>query len=295
MAGLTRVNTNAGPERATALREPNRNGGRDLVIGDLHGHFPTLEHALDRLRFDSTADRLFSVGDLIDRGPQSERAVEWLQSERITAAVRGNHEQMMAATLAFDATLLLRTVGPGGTWLSNGGHWWYDNEAVTREREREGPARAFPLAERWARALARLPYMMVVKTELGRVGIVHASGFANAMRCWNVIWKDAERLSAPNSENPTTDDQRLEHRLLWHDGEHFAEHHDDPGLPTALPDIDLVITGHSPGAHPRWTRANVLCIDTGLPYAEWGHLTIAELGRELTLRRFSRRQGKISN
>ena len=30
-----------------------------------------------------------------------------------------------------------------------------------------------------------------------------------------------------------------------------------------LEDIDLVVTGHSPGQHPRWARANVICIDTG--------------------------------
>ena len=290
MAGLTHVDTDERPERATAMRGPNRNGGRDLVISDLHGHFRTLEHALETLDFDATADRLFSAGDLIDHGPESERAVEWLQSGRITAAVRGNHEQMMAAALAFDATLRLRTIGPAGTWLSNGAHWWYDSEEVSREREREGPARAFPLAERWAKALARLPYMMVVETELGRVGIVHASGFANAMRCWDVIWEDAERLSAPKGNNPTTDEQRLDHRLVWYDGEHFAEDRDAPELPTALPDIDLVITGHSPGEHARWTRANVLCIDSGLSYPEWGHLTVAELGRELTLHRFARKE-----
>ena len=117
--------------------------------------------------------------------------------------------------------------------------------------------------------------MMLVETTLGRIGIVHASGFANAMRCWTVIWEDAARLGAPETEDTTMVDWSLERRLGWRHGEHFAEHGDDPGLPRALPGIDLVITGHSPGARPRWARRNVLCIDTGVHYAEWGHLTVA--------------------
>ena len=144
IAGLTRVAMSARPERPTAMHGPNRNGGRDLVIGDLHGHFPTLEHALKALDFDAGADRLFSVGDLIDRGLESARAVEWIESGRITAAVRGNHEQMMAAALAFDAALVLHKRGPGASWLDNGGRWWYVSEEVTREREqRARRARSF--------------------------------------------------------------------------------------------------------------------------------------------------------
>ena len=36
-------------------------------------------------------------------------------------------------------------------------------------------------------------------------------------------------------------------------------------------------TGHTPGADARWTRANVLCIDTGLDSDEFALLTIAEI------------------
>ena len=46
---------------------PNPAEGRDLVVGDVHGHFPTLRHALAELEV-GPADRLFSLGDLIDRG-----------------------------------------------------------------------------------------------------------------------------------------------------------------------------------------------------------------------------------
>ena len=67
-------------------------------------------------------------------------AVEWLESERITAAVRGNHEQMMAAALAFDTTLVLDQIGPGASWLDNGGGWWYASDAARRARSRSPSA-----------------------------------------------------------------------------------------------------------------------------------------------------------
>ena len=63
-AALRRALARARPEPATAVHGPNRRGGRDLVVGDIHGHFPTLARALDALDFDAEADRLFSVGDL---------------------------------------------------------------------------------------------------------------------------------------------------------------------------------------------------------------------------------------
>lgn len=45
--------------------------GRDYFVGDIHGELPLLMRALTRCRFDFDNDRLFSVGDMIDRGPQS--------------------------------------------------------------------------------------------------------------------------------------------------------------------------------------------------------------------------------
>ena len=134
-----------------------------------------------------------------------------------------------------------------------------------------------------------MPYMMVVETAHRRVGIVHASGFANFMRSWDVVWEDAQRLSAGETEHPKRPAARQQANLLWADGEVFAESRDHPQLGEALPGIDLVVTGHSPGPDPCWTRANVLCIDTGVHYDEWGHLTVAEVqGPELVLHRFAR-------
>ena len=68
--------------------------GRDFVVGDIHGMFPALRELLARAGFDEECDRLFSVGDLIDRGPRSREALEWL-AQPWFHAVRGNHEQLL--------------------------------------------------------------------------------------------------------------------------------------------------------------------------------------------------------
>ena len=42
-------------------------GGADFVVGDVHGCFRTLTRAMDALDFDPERDRLFAVGDLVNR------------------------------------------------------------------------------------------------------------------------------------------------------------------------------------------------------------------------------------
>ena len=96
------------PNPATVRHGPNPVGGRDLVIGDFHGEFDTLEHALETLGFQPARDRLFTVGDLIDRGPRSADALEWLENGRFAGSVRGNHEQMMTRALTSGEAVLTR-------------------------------------------------------------------------------------------------------------------------------------------------------------------------------------------
>ena len=114
-------------DAATVQHGPNAKGGRDFVVGDTHGHFATLEHALDIPTFDPARDRLFGVGDLVDRDPRSENAIAWLEEERLKP-VRGNHDQRMIGALAYDGGELLRS-GPSQSWDASGGNWWYRNRA----------------------------------------------------------------------------------------------------------------------------------------------------------------------
>lgn len=125
--------------------------GRDFVVGDIHGCFWMLEGALRQVGFDETKDRLFSVGDLIDRGPQSADVLTWLGKPWFHA-VRGNHEQMLL-DYYMGAT-------PGAHYAANGGHWF-----IELGRHRQG---------RYVNAIHYLPVAITVDTDDGQIGIVHA-------------------------------------------------------------------------------------------------------------------------
>lgn len=68
--------------------------GRDLIVGDIHGEFKKLKIALNSIGFDISKDRLFSVGDLCDRGLHSEDLLHWMNYNWFIP-VMGNHELMI--------------------------------------------------------------------------------------------------------------------------------------------------------------------------------------------------------
>jgi len=95
--------------------QPNQHG-RDFIIGDLHGEYDQLITALENVSFDPLTDRCFSVGDLIDRGPDSIKCAKLINAPWFHA-VLGNHEQMMLNSLRDNDY---------GLWLFNGGQWIND-------------------------------------------------------------------------------------------------------------------------------------------------------------------------
>lgn len=68
------------------------------AVGDLQGCFDPLRRMLDRVKFDSVHDQLWSVGDIVNRGPQSLEClrffVELGDSARV---VLGNHDLHLLA------------------------------------------------------------------------------------------------------------------------------------------------------------------------------------------------------
>jgi bis(5'-nucleosyl)-tetraphosphatase (symmetrical) len=68
------------------------------VIGDVQGCFITLERLLRRVDFDPVRDRIWLVGDLVNRGPDSLSVLRWAKAmERSVTVVLGNHDLHLIA------------------------------------------------------------------------------------------------------------------------------------------------------------------------------------------------------
>lgn len=89
--------------------------GKDYIIGDLHGCYDLLISEMYEAGFDKKKDRLFSVGDLVDRGSKSLECLR-LITEDWFYPVQGNHEDMMLSAVLDGVNTEL--------WLVNGGDWY---------------------------------------------------------------------------------------------------------------------------------------------------------------------------
>jgi len=220
--------------------------GRDFFIGDLHGQPDQLMSALDAVKFEPARDRVISVGDLVDRGPDSPACLALL-AEPWFFAVRGNHEQMMVNYEAADAAERSRLRGPWSTL--NGGKWFCD----LAERKPE-------VATTLVRSAAKLPYLLEVEIPHGIIGVVHAG-----VPCRFTDWHELiRRCSDPPSATTRLAD--LEWDLLW-DRERIGLRIERP-----ISGVTAVVSGHTPVSQPT-ALANSLFIDTGAGY-DSGRLTL---------------------
>ncbi len=69
-----------------------------FVIGDIHGCFRTLQLLLKSIGFDPSHDRIWLVGDLVNRGPRSLDVLRWAKQlgDRMVC-VLGNHDLKLLA------------------------------------------------------------------------------------------------------------------------------------------------------------------------------------------------------
>jgi serine/threonine protein phosphatase 1 len=140
-------------EKRKLQRYPANTLGRDFVVGDLHGCIEEFLLLLKLIKFDESTDRVFSVGDLVDRGPFSKLCAELIYRPWFYA-IKGNHEDMMINTVLHDDR------NASGTWYSNGGMW-----AITEDK-----TEMFDIST----DLDALPLVIVVGEGANRFNIVHA-------------------------------------------------------------------------------------------------------------------------
>ena len=104
------------------------------IVGDLHGCRSQLDTLLQAHDFDKQQDLLISVGDLIDRGPDSLGCLALLE-EPWFRCVRGNHEEMALNALQGHESQLWKMNGGGWFWQLKGAEVITARHALNRLKE----------------------------------------------------------------------------------------------------------------------------------------------------------------
>lgn len=73
------------------------------VMADIHGDLERFRHMLEKIKF-SPADRLYILGDVVDRGPDGAGMLQLIRKTRNMTLILGNHEYMCRRYFAPDAT-----------------------------------------------------------------------------------------------------------------------------------------------------------------------------------------------
>jgi serine/threonine protein phosphatase 1 len=210
--------------------------GRDLIVGDIHGCFTKLQAALHDIDFDEQNDILISVGDLVDRGPESDLVLEWLAKPWFYA-ILGSHEDMAIQYAA-------RQI-PAGYYSGNGGGWFILNPDY--------------LQREIAEAFGRLPLAIELETDEGLVAIIHAD-------CPYHDWPTFVRAYSTLGELSMERMHMVQHSL-WSRNRHDFE------TTTEVTGVRAVVVGHNPGPAIR-QLGNVIFIDTGA--VRGGDLTVLD-------------------
>lgn len=212
--------------------------GRDFIIGDIHGCFTKMGQALRSVGFNPDAgDRLFSVGDLVDRGPESIHAVDFIAQDFVYA-VQGNHEDM--------AIRWPNGYMDWGNYAANGGSWMI---ALDKETQRQV-----------SDALSTLPIAIELETDNGLVGIVHAE-------CPFAVWQDFtaaledESMSAQKQDAIISATQWARTRIQMADD-------------SMVDGVRAVVVGHTPMRNMT-SLGNTLFIDT-IGWRPEGQFTILD-------------------
>jgi serine/threonine protein phosphatase 1 len=236
-------------------RLPVNRQGKDYVVGDLHGCWHLLERTLDLIGFRFNHDRLFSVGDIIDRGPESLHCLQLLEQPWFFA-VLGNHEYMLLEFLQdylrHGKLETLHDVYDTG-FLEFGGDWIIQHYDPQRQVMSDD-------FNQGLKNILELPIMLVVGEGKQRFHVVHAElAKHNQPDMMPDIWLDADiDLWLQAGEVPP----EAQERLLW---SRTLDRTACSGLfscPDRLAGLSTTFCGHTYSKIPRQVFSHI-CVDTG--------------------------------
>lgn len=220
--------------------------GEDYVVGDLHGCFEDLLLMLKAMNFNEKVDRVFSVGDLIDRGPDSYECARLIYKPWFHA-VQGNHEDLMIQSILHSTQYAV------GVWMSNGGQWIYKTGTWDKQYTDEQ-------LKKLATDLNKLPYVIVVGKDDERFNIVHAEfvRFGVGGR-GNISDEDIDNWTFSSTE---------EYSMLW--GRDLIR---GPSVDVPVhKGLSHTYVGHTPLRKVVWAHQQMY-LDTGCAYHYFGRST----------------------
>lgn len=197
--------------------------GTDYFVGDLHGTYDLFMAKLEEINFNPETDRMFSVGDLIDRGPKSLECVKLLEKPWFHC-VLGNHEEFLLMGLNGRSE---------ATWFANGGGWILEDfSPIYNLKDEEG---IYNRLVKLQKLVDQKCYQfLTVETVYGKVGVIHADSKPN----WNDNNEQSRELNLWGRTKITTKNR------------------------SRIENIDYVVCGHTPRSKPV-RLGNVIYIDTG--------------------------------
>jgi serine/threonine protein phosphatase 1 len=235
--------------------------GNDYVIGDLHGCYSLLSDLLERVEFNPKSDRLLSVGDLIDRGPDSLRCLQLL-NEPWFHSILGNHEKMLLDFFKpyMESGYLTEFDRYDDTgFLDNGGEWV--NDYYIREQRKMTPEFNHCLA-----LVKQLPTILIVGEGQDRVNLVHAELIRQDYKTSNqLVWTDYDLDDWYLSQSIPAS---TENRLVWGRTLMLTLLEKVRDMST-YPGLSPTFCGHSYDTSIRQALSHI-CLDTGA-YASLSH------------------------
>lgn len=217
--------------------------GRDFVVGDLHGCLDEIFALLEHVHFDGQKDRLIAVGDLIDRGANSQACLRLLEQPWFFS-VLGNHDKLLIDYMLAAKGEQQNEVA--SRWRGVGGDWFFElNNALQQQ--------CYQLA-------VALPWVILTTVGHYRYCVIHAE-LPPEINCLDVFLTGLR-----------AGDLQLQRSCLSGRRRHQAKY-DVP-----IEGISYVLCGHTPGERQR-ALGNMRNLDHGaFALAKQGALCLLELG-----------------